>query len=104
MSRQMFEGYYGVIVIPYSLNIVNSLVTCIAWFTISLWWNLLFQITAKSVLKLWEKLYASFARLSSMVVNVEANIGCEEFAGRVLSSIDDLNLKVRFLFIVIIFT
>jgi hypothetical protein len=52
------------------------------------------QATIKSVLKLWEKLYASFIRLSAMVVNVEANIACEEFVGRILSAIDEQHLEV----------
>jgi hypothetical protein len=53
-----------------------------------------FQATIKSVLKLWEKLYASFIRLSAMVVNVEPNIACEEFVGRILSAIDERHLEV----------
>ena len=46
------------------------------------------------MLKLWEKLYGTFVRLSAMVVNVEANVGCEELANEIMLFIDEHHPKV----------
>jgi hypothetical protein len=42
-----------------------------------------------SMLKLWSELYNNFARLSALVDNTDANIACEQLAGRILAFVDD---------------
>ena len=53
-----------------------------------------FQMVVKSTLKLWEKLYVEFARLSAMVGNAEPNVGCEELCEKILNAIGNKTAEV----------
>uniref|UniRef100_A0A7N6FFZ1 Telomere-associated protein Rif1 N-terminal domain-containing protein n=1 Tax=Anabas testudineus TaxID=64144 RepID=A0A7N6FFZ1_ANATE len=46
------------------------------------------QVTQKSMLSAWSKLYKVFARCSALVVTAEENICCEEFCAKMAASID----------------
>uniref|UniRef100_A0A3Q1KE44 Telomere-associated protein Rif1 N-terminal domain-containing protein n=1 Tax=Anabas testudineus TaxID=64144 RepID=A0A3Q1KE44_ANATE len=52
------------------------------------------QVTQKSMLSAWSKLYKVFARCSALVVTAEENICCEEFCAKMAASIDKDALKV----------
>uniref|UniRef100_A0A3Q1JRE5 Telomere-associated protein Rif1 N-terminal domain-containing protein n=1 Tax=Anabas testudineus TaxID=64144 RepID=A0A3Q1JRE5_ANATE len=53
------------------------------------------QVTQKSMLSAWSKLYKVFARCSALVVTAEENICCEEFCAKMAASIDKDALKLN---------
>jgi len=53
-----------------------------------------FQPTLKSMLKVWGELYSIFARMAALVANAEANVCCEELCEKILSQIEERDIKV----------
>ncbi|KAL5006938.1 hypothetical protein ScPMuIL_015744 [Solemya velum] len=56
------------------------------------------QASSKTLLKTWTDVYRSFARLSALVTNAEANISCEDLCQRLLDAVNaDTSLEPVFL-------
>lgn len=55
---------------------------------------LLAQVTQKTMLSTWSKLYKVFARCSALVITAEENICCEELCSKMTAAIDREALKV----------
>lgn len=53
------------------------------------------QVTQKTMLSSWSKLYKVFARCSALVITAEENICCEELCAKMTAAIDRETLMVR---------
>ncbi|XP_076858817.1 telomere-associated protein RIF1 isoform X2 [Brachyhypopomus gauderio] len=51
------------------------------------------QITQKSMLSTWSRLYKAFARCSALVATAEENVCCEELCSRISATLDGQALK-----------
>lgn len=52
------------------------------------------QVTQKTMLSTWSKLYKVFARCSALVITAEENVCCEELCAKMIAAIDREALKV----------
>ncbi|XP_064648530.1 telomere-associated protein RIF1-like [Lineus longissimus] len=50
------------------------------------------QPTVKTLLKTWIELYKTFARLSALVTNADANICCEELSAKIIGAMNDVSV------------
>ncbi|XP_060066107.1 telomere-associated protein RIF1-like [Ylistrum balloti] len=72
-----FNCLYAVLIFPVQQGLVTSMS----------------QASVKTMLKTWCDLYKTFARLSALVTNAEANICCEELCQRFLKLVSPTNLE-----------
>ncbi|KAK1788838.1 hypothetical protein P4O66_014834 [Electrophorus voltai] len=54
------------------------------------------QMTQKSMLSTWSRLYKAFARCSALVATAEENVCCEELCSRISVTLDGQTLKISF--------